>query len=151
MPRRRRAITLVELLVVIAIIGVLIGLLLPAVQKIRGAAARIQCANNLRQLGLACHNYHDGMRSLPPGYTAKAAYPDTTPGWGWGAYLLPYIEQDNIHRQIDFSQPIRNTPAAQAVIRTYLCPMDQTPDEAFTVTDSTLTPIALLGPSSYAA
>jgi prepilin-type N-terminal cleavage/methylation domain-containing protein/prepilin-type processing-associated H-X9-DG protein len=151
MPGSRRAFTVVELLVVIAIIGVLIGLMLPAVQRIRGTAARIQCANNLRQLGLACHNYHTGLKTLPPGYYAAAPYPDTTPGWGWPAFLLPYIEQDNLFRQIDFKQPIQNSPAAQAVVAAFLCPMDQTPDGAFPVTDATLTPLTLLGPSSYAA
>ena len=105
MRRSRGAFTLVELLVVIAIIGTLIGLLLPAVQKVRGTAARIQCANNLRQLGLAAHGYHTSHKSFPPGYACTAAYPDTAPGWGWGAFLLPHIEQDNLYRQIDFTKP----------------------------------------------
>src|SRR3982074_2962133 len=100
--RRLRAFTLIELLVVIAIIATLIGLLLPAVQKVREAANRIRCANNLKQMGLACHNYHDANNILPPDYEATAVYPDTTPGWGWAAYLLPYLEQNNLHRQIDF-------------------------------------------------
>ena len=150
MRRSRGAFTLVELLVVIAIIGTLIGLLLPAVQKVRGTAARIQCANNLRQLGLAAHGYHTSHKSFPPGYACTAAYPDTAPGWGWGAFLLPHIEQDNLYRQIDFTKPILSTPAAQAVVSIFLCPMDQTPSDAFPVTDATFTVIGLLGPSSYA-
>jgi prepilin-type N-terminal cleavage/methylation domain-containing protein/prepilin-type processing-associated H-X9-DG protein len=151
MHRCRRGFTLVELLVVIAIIGTLIGLLMPAVQKVRGTAARIQCANNLRQIALAAQSYHTSHKCFPPGYAASAAYPDTSPGWGWGAFLLPYIEQDNLYRQIDFAQPVLATPAAQAVISIYLCPMDQPPSEAFPVTDATFTIIGRLGPSSYAA
>src|SRR6516225_11309071 len=108
------AFTLIELLVVIAIIGILMALLVPAVQKVREIAARIQCANNLKQIGLACHSYHDVNKVLPPGYTATAAYPATSPGWGWAAYILPYIEQDNVYRQINLFQPLEN----QLIIQT---------------------------------
>ncbi len=106
-PRRREAFTLIELLVVIAIIAILIALLLPAVQQAREAARRTECKNNLKQLGLAMHNYHDTMRCFPPGHVQPGtlwnsctlmsngvAVPDTNArSWGWGTFLLPYIEQ----------------------------------------------------------
>jgi len=147
----RAAFTLIELLVVIAIIAILIGLLLPAVQKIREAAARLQCQNNLKQLGLACHNYHDANTYFPPGYLATASYPDTAPGWGWAAFLLPYIEQDNLYKQLDFKQPVQSQPAIQTLVKTYLCPSDNLPAATFQVTSQTFAFVALAAPSSYAA
>src|SRR5207244_2733504 len=91
---RRRGFTLIELLVVISIISLLMALLMPAVQKVRAAADKIRCANNLKQIGLALHNFHNDYRRLPPGYLATGAYvdgaTDTSPGWGWAAYVLPY-------------------------------------------------------------
>jgi prepilin-type N-terminal cleavage/methylation domain-containing protein len=139
MRHARRAFTLIELLVVIAIIAILIGLLLPAVQKVREAAARLQCQNNLKQIGLAMHNYNDTRKAFPVGYYDPTPWPqlDNGPGWGWGAFLLPYLEQDNLYRRINFNLDVGDP--ANAAIRTtflpiYFCPSDNQVT-TFTVTD----------------
>jgi prepilin-type N-terminal cleavage/methylation domain-containing protein/prepilin-type processing-associated H-X9-DG protein len=151
----RPAFTLIELLVVIAIISILVGLLLPAVQKVREAAARMSCANNLHQIGLALQNYHDANRCFPPGYLASAPYSDgatdTAPGWGWGAFILPHLEEGNLFRQLNLGQPVQNSPAVQTVVKAYLCPSDICPVGAFSLPDPFGNTLTLAAPSSYAA
>ncbi len=153
--RCRDAFSLIELIVVVAIIGILVGILLPAVQKAREAANRLQCRNHLKQIGLALHHYHDSQQSFPPGYAAAGPYSDgatdTTPGWGWATYILPYLEQDNISRVTDLTQPVENSAAIQTMLKVYLCPSDLLPEGAFSVPDGFGKPICLAAPASYAA
>jgi prepilin-type N-terminal cleavage/methylation domain-containing protein len=137
----RRGFTLIELLVVIAIIGVLIALLLPAVQRIRESANRMQCTNNLKQMGLALHHYHDNYRSFPAGFIStlldptwrlpagncNAFPPERGPGWSFFALMLPYLEQENLYRSIHLDLAIMdpaNEPVRRTSVKTYVCPSD---------------------------
>ncbi len=132
--KKRNAFTLVELLVVIAIIGILMGLLLPAVQQVREAARRTECSNNIRQLGLALHNFESAHRHLPTGWQVDELPTGLTglgeeglPGWGWATKILPYLEQGNVHRQFDFSLALDDEAfesTREHVIATFLCPSD---------------------------
>jgi len=128
--RLRGAFTLVELLVVIAIIGVLVALLLPAVQAAREAARRSSCNNNLKQLALAMHTHHDTFGAFPAG--ADDTNDNNREMWGWGAHLLPQIEQSNLHDQLrvgeqDLTQTLTNTalrPLVQTKLSGFICPSD---------------------------
>lgn len=139
-PTIRRGFTLIELLVVIAIIGVLIGLLLPAVQKVRESANRLKCKNNLKQIGLALHSYHDRSNSFPPGYVSTVGPggfdDDLGPGWGWATFILPDVEQGNVHRQInlktDITDPIHTT-VRMTSLPVFRCPSDGDAKPVFTV------------------
>jgi prepilin-type N-terminal cleavage/methylation domain-containing protein len=139
---RRRAFTLVELLVVIAIIGILVALLLPAVQAAREAARRAQCKNNLKQIGLALHNYESARGVFPPGYTSAATTkngPGTGPGWGWGAYILPYLEESALFQQIDLKSNIEvdmspNKDLRVMNLQVFRCPSDSVEVPIFDVT-----------------
>ena len=173
--RSRSAFTLVELLVVIAIIGILIGMLLPAVQSVREAARRVSCANNMRQLGLAMQNYESTFGHFPPGFSSMPSRDGTAatgvhidpvtwnaaPGWGWGAHLLPFVEGNNIHAQIDFDIPIwaaEHRAIIQTQLPMFLCPSSSGDDQPFTVVDEAEAPYSpdgnapiVLGRSNYVA
>ncbi|WP_168563635.1 DUF1559 domain-containing protein [Crateriforma spongiae] len=159
---RRGAFTLVELLVVIAIIGVLVGLLLPAVQGAREAARRMECSNNLRQIALASHNYASAFKQFPPGYqshpTSNGSVPswvtidsttwDAGSGWGWGSMLLPFAEQTAVADQIRFDRPVwdpENEAAIAATIPMYLCPSSTGGDQPFEVLNESGNALSISG------
>ena len=128
--RLRRGFTLIELLVVIAIIAILVALLLPAVQQAREAARRTGTRNNLKQIALALHNYHDTHNTFPPGWIgATAGRPDVegTAGWGWASMLLPSLDQGPLFQSIDFSLPI--TDPVHAPVRRLMLPVFRSPSD----------------------
>jgi len=127
LPRRRRGFTLIELLVVIAIIAILIGLLLPAVQKVREAAGRLKCANNLKQFGVAVHMYNDSNNKIPAGWVTTASV-QPVPGWAWPTLLLPYLEQQNLFANLAPDLVTPGSPTVnvytQAPLPLFRCPAD---------------------------
>lgn len=172
--RSFRGFTLIELLVVIAIIGVLISLLLPAVQKVRDSADRLRCQNNLRQMILALHNYHASEDGLASGYTYQfngggnpgpiappriydrpppGYAPPVSPGWSWAALILPYIDQKALADSIDYTLPVEsptNAAARTVILNLYICPSDR-PTGEFTVLNDQFKPVAMAATNSYAA
>lgn len=173
--RTRTAFTLVELLVVIAIIGILVSMLLPAIQTVREAARRTDCANNLRQTGLALHNFESAHGHFPPGYASAKTRTgtvsagvyidpetwDAAPGWGWAAHVLPFIEQGNVASAIDLRSPIWQTnhrASIQTPIASFLCASSSGPRDALVVVDDSDAPFSpdgdtalLLGRTHYVA
>jgi prepilin-type processing-associated H-X9-DG protein/prepilin-type N-terminal cleavage/methylation domain-containing protein len=158
---RYRAFTLIELLVVIAIIALLIALLMPAVQSAREAARRILCVNNLKQIGIALHNYHDTVSAFPPGYLSRmdpVTFDNDGPGWGWASFSLNHMEQLPLYGSINFVLGIEvpaNQTARLTVLGSVLCPSDAYRLDTFTVVDSTTTgtspgaPICDVASSNY--
>lgn len=159
---RRNGFTLIELLVVIAVIGVLVGLLLPAVQKAREAARRSSCTNNLKQIGVALHNYHDAHRVFPASYLADTVTVATRDpnsydgpnGFAWGAMLLPSLDQSALYRQFDTRRPCWdavNAGPAQTRLAVFLCPSATNSDGTMSVRDASGNVLATFGRSTYVA
>ena len=133
-PQSRPGFTLIELLVVIAIIAILMAILLPAVQAARESARRTECRNNLKQFGLALHNYAGTHQVLPPGYLYKPDPNGNAMGFGWGALILPMLEQAPLYRRIDFGRPVwdnANTSPRMRHLRVFLCPSDPVSEQEF--------------------
>ena len=167
--RNTAGFTLVELLVVIAIIGILIGMLLPAVQMVREAARRTACKNNMRQLGLALHNYESALQQFPSGYAyalgsqyaAQTGYQMSGGmvdanhlGHAWGMFILPFIEQQNLYDMADIDLPVfdpANLLVRETKLSVFLCPSDPYSEDNFVVRDDTTNPFEQYAAASYCA
>lgn len=158
---KSRAFTLVELLVVIAIIGILVSLLLPAVQAGREAARRASCQNNMRQQALALLNYESAMKVFPPSYVANTKASNRDPitfdgpsGFGWGAILLPHLEQSSLYVELNFNMPCWDPTQSKAVktkVSTYLCPSASMDEDTFDIKDNGGAVLARFARSTYVA
>ena len=157
---KKNAFTLVELLVVIAVIGILIGLLLPAVQSAREAARRMSCQNNMKNIGLALHNYESAFKVFPSGYLHKfgprgtSLEPANHMGLAWGAAMLPQLEQKGLYSDIDFSRPVwddRNRQPRETSLPVFLCPSDTYSSNWYVIRDDSTNPAERYACASYAA
>jgi prepilin-type N-terminal cleavage/methylation domain-containing protein/prepilin-type processing-associated H-X9-DG protein len=157
MNRQHKAFTLVELLVVIAIIGILVALLLPAVQAAREAAHRMSCTNNLKQIALALHNYHDTYNAMPMGWIGLETpngrvLSEGQPGWGWAAHVLPFIEQNTVTDIVRDTLPITdplNLPARETHLPVFRCPSDARSQEFFDLEDTSGAVLANVPVANY--
>lgn len=157
MNRPQKAFTLVELLVVIAIIGILVALLLPAVQAAREAARRMSCNNNMKQIALALHNYHDTYQALPMGWIGLASpngpvLSEGEPGWGWAAHVLPFIEQNTVTDIVRDTLPIMdplNQLARDTHLPIYRCPSDANSRQFFDLEDGGGAVLATVPTANY--